>query len=218
MATDLLIYADGKRQLHTAGSLIVFGAEQAKRAKLIQGLPFLKDCIIRMQNNGAYDRNRIVNEFIWEYVIDCVRMLMFFEGYMKAELIVRNFCVHLLNKDGKYIHMAGLVNQQKKRPIDLSEIEAVESFVIDKDNDLISHNGIKDTTLSINVLLGFEYCSYYQMDDILVNDIKFFNAVRNKLHFNASAEFQLSSAMVERVERVNNFIDLTLTRWIQKKA
>ncbi len=218
MAIDLLIYADGKRQWQTAGSLVVFGAETIGRAKVLAGLHILEECNKLLQQNLPYNQNALAQEFIFDYLIDCVRILIFFEGYMKAELILKNFCVHNINKEGAYQHLTTLANQQKKRPIDLGEIQLVEPFIVDTQANTIEHGGIKETTLSINILLGPKYRLHYQLDDILIEDIKYFNNLRNKLHFNHTAEFQLSTAFIDRLKRVRTFLDITLERWLRKPS
>lgn len=217
MDSDLMIYADGKSQLQTAGSLIVFGAEKLKKANIVAGLPILEQCYERLKNNLPYNQVAVAQTFMFDYLIDCVRILIFFEGYMKAELIVRNFCVHTLNKEPPFAHLTTLANQQKRRPISLDEIEAVEPFVVNQSQSSITHPAVKATTLGLNLLLGAGYRPYYQLDNVLVDDIRYFNAIRNRLHFDAGGEFELSERFLDRLKRVMAFVDATLARWIRKK-
>lgn len=212
------MYADARRQLHTAGSLIVFGAEKFKRAKIISGLNTLKECNKALQQNLSYDKIGFAREFVFDYLIDCIRILIFFEGYMKAELIAQNFCVHNISHDGPLTHLKPLANQQKKRPVTLDEIQAIEPFIIDTTQEVITHAGLKETTLGINILLGSKYRSHYQFDDSITESIVYFNNIRNKLHFNHSADFQLSTHLIERIEQLNEFVDTTIKRWIKPRS
>jgi hypothetical protein len=215
MAADLLIYADPPRQLEAAGSLIIFGIEQLKRAKIIDKVADLEFCNTLMQNNLPYNRMALLENFMWDYLIDAVRILVFFEGYMKAELIIKGFCIHNLNKDGPYSALSALTSQQRKRPVLLDEIQTVIPFAFTKNPDTIAHGGLKETTLGVSTLLLPKYRAHYQFDDILADDIKYFNAVRNKLHLNASAEFELSPMLIARIKRIDAFVDATISRWIK---
>lgn len=215
MAADLLIYADPPRQTKAAGSLIIFGIEQLKRANIIAKLADLEFCNTLMQNNLPYNRTALLQNFIWDYLVDCVRILVFFEGYMKAELIIKGFCIHNLSKEGLYSPLSALVGQQRKRPVLLDDIAAVIPFTTSRNPDTIIHGGLKETTLAVSTLLMPQYRAHYLFDDILADDIRYFNAVRNKLHFNATAEFELSTMFIERIKRVNAFADATISKWIK---
>jgi len=215
MAADLLIYADATRQTKAAGSLITFGIEQVKRAKIVNKLADLEYCNSLLQNKLPYNQMALLQEFIWDYLIDCVRIMVFFEGYMKAELIINNFCIHNLNKEGDFSQLSTLANQQRKRPITLDEIKAVIPFTTTRQPDTIEHGGIKETTLGVSTLLAPQYRKYYQFNDILADDIKYFNEFRNKLHYNSEAEFQLSTIFIDRIKRVDAFVNATSTRLIK---
>lgn len=216
MVNNLWLYADGKQQYHAAYSLIVFGAENLKRANLIKGLDKLETNSKLIQLGLEYNRVAFVQEFMWDYLIDCIRILMFFEGYMKAELIKADCCVHNIGYDGVCLPFKNLSKEQKSRPIKLKEIDNIESFECDMSKEIITHRCIKVTTLSVNVLLSLGYRSFYQLDNFIVEDIKYFNEIRNGLHFNVNTEIQLGPNLVERLKRINDFVDLTIERWKPK--
>ena len=217
MKNNLWLYADKGSQTYAAGSLIVFGAENFKRAKIVADFHKLKLCNDAMQQGIEYDRIGLAHEFFWEYLIDCVKILIFFEGYMKAELIVQNFCVHSINTDGTYPHLKSLARQQRSRPITLDEIQALESFIVDKQTETITNGGLKETTIGLNTLLTPKYRAHYQFDSFITDALLHFNETRNQLHFNTTVEFQLSGLLIERIRQLNEFVDRTIARWIVKK-
>ena len=212
MDSNLWLYANGRQQYHAAYSLIVFGAENFKRANIIKGLPKPETNNKLMQLGLEYDRMGFVQEFICDYVIDCIRILMFFEGYMKAELIKEGFCVHNIDAGGA-VSYRNLAKEQRLRPITLGEINVIEPFVIDEHNEVITNKCVKVTTLGINILLSPQYRAYYQFDDFIVDAVRHFNNTRNNLRFNTETELQLSSLFVERLRRINHFVDATIEKW-----
>ncbi|MGI4862746.1 MAG: hypothetical protein ACRYFZ_02410 [Janthinobacterium lividum] len=216
MDNNLWLYADGKQQYHAAYSLIIFGAENLKRANLIKGLDKLETNSKLIQLGLEYNRMAFVQEFMWDYLIDCIRILMFFEGYMKAEIIKGDCCVHNINHDGACLSFKQLAKEQKSRPIKLKEIANIEPFVCDASKEIVTHNCIRATTLSVNILLSSQYRVFYQFDDAIAEDIKYFNEIRNGLHFNINTEIQLGPSLVERLKRINDFVDLTIEKWKPK--
>lgn len=216
MKADLNIYGDGATQHKAAFSLIIFSAETLKRANLIKGLDKLRTYTQMMKLGLQYNQMELVHEFIFEYVIDCVRISMFFEAYMKAELIVANCCIHNINKDGANSALKKLADDQRKKPINLNDIEAAEPFIVDSITRDITHKYLKATTLSFSTLNAPNYRQHYQFDNFIADAIKEFNDERNILHFKTEAGFQLSELLVNRLERINAFVDATIEKWKQK--
>ena len=77
MSPNLWIYSDRTEQSKTAAELIIFGAEIFKNSKMIKDLDKIKD---KAKLNHPIDLN--IQEFGFEYLIDCIRFLIFFENYM----------------------------------------------------------------------------------------------------------------------------------------
>ena len=102
MKPNLWLYSTQKEQQSAAASLIIFGAEVFNKAKLVRDIEQLKAIRIQLDRN---DINALpappqeIMEFSFDYLIDCVKILIFFENYMKAELIAKGYCVHVINKD-----------------------------------------------------------------------------------------------------------------------
>ena len=144
--------------------------------------------------------------------MDCVRILIFFENYLKGELIAKGFCVHQINKD-----VAGfedLAKQQRERPISIPEIEAVESFSRNDAEEKMTHRAIKETTIGMRELLGFEYIKHCAASDEVLRDVFVLNATRNRLHFMDTIKFQLFKELSDKVRRIDEFVDSTMKRII----
>lgn len=139
--------------------------------------------------------------------MDSVRILIFFENYMKAELIVRNFCVHSIDKTNtQRADLLSLAKQQDKRPVLLSEVRDIEEFVINDGKKTIHSSALKEMTIGMNVLLKPKYLEHYAFDDDILRTLKELLIQRNKLHFHSSAKFMISTGFIEDIERIHSFI------------
>ena len=211
MKANLWIYANNQEQQAAAASLVVFGAEVFHKAKLIKDLPLLNTLRLELDKykSGPAPLPKEIVEFSLEYLIDCVRILVFFENYMKAELIVRNFCVHSINKD--YAQFKDLAKQQFKKPIDLKEIETIQPFEVNQSKKLITHPAVKETTIGFNTLVGSSaYLQHYQLSEKLVGHIKEINLYRNKLHLHRTIEFKLSEEFITKIQSLVDFVNTTI--------
>ena len=208
MKLNLWIYSKQERNI-IANSLIVFGAEVLKRSQVIKEIDVLRKINVDLNNKRFSHQNSIIKEFMFEYLIDCIRISIFFENYMKAELIIRGFCVHRIKREIE--EFRALAEDQYKRPIELKEINDIEPFEINTEQQTIFHKAIKKTTIGIKDLIGSEeYLKNYQFEDKIIEYIKELNINRNNLHFHDSIEFQISDSFIDKIERLNEFVDKTI--------
>jgi hypothetical protein len=206
MKVNLWIYSDKTEQLKTSASLIAFGAEIFKRAKVIKDLDQLKQIKHDIDKNIIHPKDIDIAEFAFEFLVDCIRFLIFFENYMKAELILKDYCVHEIDQNRQ--GFATLAKEQRKRPIKLKEINDIEKFTVDTVNKVITHDAIKDKTIGMTELLGTKkYSIIYGLDPELIKLIKAFNTLRNKLHFHTTLEFQLTDTFFSNLDILNQFVD-----------
>jgi hypothetical protein len=215
MKPNLWMYYDLPQQNHISASLIVFGAEVLKTAKIIRELNILKQIKLELDVRQINPPNPKIFEFSFDYLIDCVKILIFFENYMKAELILNSFCVHKINKD-----IAGfkdLAKEQFKRPISLKEIHNVEPFEIIEKEEKLYHTAIQEITIGVNqMLVSKEYLKFFTFDSDILEYIKELNKIRNKLHFHGSIEFSVSNKFINQIEKINAFVDKTINERIRK--
>ena len=215
MKRNFWLYSSIAQQRHTSGSLIGFGAQVGIKAKVIQDLDTLRDFNTSLRSQQADDQIAIARDFGLDYLIDCVRILIFFENYMKAELIIRDFCVHLIDRSrADRPATIALAKQQDKRPITLSEVIAVSPFLIYEPANWCTNIILKETTIGLGVLLQPTYRQHYLFDDHIWRTVKQLNILRNKLHFNTGAEFQLSTAFIKEIEGIEQFIRTTVKRLV----
>ncbi len=214
MKTNFWIYSDYKEQHSTAASLKIFGAEIFKESKIIQDLDTLKSLNHEINTLKSHPKDTSIADFFFEYLVDCVRILIFFENYMKAELIVKGFCVHVINKE--HTGFKELAKTQYLRPIQLKEIANIENYYIDIPNKIINHNALKGTTIGINVLLNSEdYLMNYAFDKDILVFIRGLNRYRNRLHLYNEVDFYISSEFISMLEICNQFVDEVVNETMQ---
>jgi hypothetical protein len=218
MKPNFWLYRNKEEQNQVAGSLVAFGAEVATRANVIRCLDILREWNQALQANESYDKQAIAIELSLDYLMDSVRILIFFENYMKAELIVRNFCVHQINKSNQSrADLIMLAKQQDKRPVELYEIRDLESFIVNDEEKIITNTGLKETTIGMNVLLQPAYLEHYAFDDEILRIVRELLVLRNKLHFHSSARFEMSTQFIDDIERINSFIYGTANSLTERK-
>lgn len=219
MKPNLWIYANSEEQNRAASSMIVFGAQVFHKAKIIKNIELLEEILAELDNsdkNAISPLNKEIIEFGFEYLVDCIRILIFFENYMKAELIIQNFCVHTINKELEKFKF--LSKEQFKRPINLTELADIEAFKVFKDQKLISHNAVNHTTLGFKVLTGSpNYLKCYQLNNSIINYVRELNGVRNNLHFNDRIEFALSHSFIEKMKTIIEFVNKTIHERIRDR-
>lgn len=203
--TNLWLYSSQSLSAKAAGSMISFGAEVFKRAKIVRDVELLDEIFKNLSLNKDEPNDGRIYEFIFEYVVDCVRILIFFENYMKGELIAKGFCVHQIDRD--VVEFMGLAKQQFKRPVSLAEIEEVNPFIRNEAEKKMTHQAIKNTTIGMKELLGFEYAKHYEASDSILQDVRVLNATRNELHFMDTIKFQLFSELAHKIRRLTSFVD-----------
>jgi hypothetical protein len=213
---NLWMYADGMQQQIAAGSLVTFGAEIFKRAKIIHEFELLKTLNVELTNKSISPMDTRVHEFIFEYLIDNIKILIFFENYLKAELITQNYCIHTIDSNCEGFKQ--LAKEQLKRPVSLKEIYEIENFIVDEKLKTISHVAIKDKTIGLNILLTKPayYMCIKAIDINLIEILRKMNVYRNQLHFNLDLQFNLSKQLLDEIELLNSFVDKTIGRLVKK--
>lgn len=213
MRPNLWMYSTDEDMRGIAASLMIFGASVFKSAKIVREIDLLNQlCIGRSKGTIAPNDQRI-SDFFFEYLTDCIKIVIFFENYMKAELIASGYCVHQIKKD--YPNFESLAKDQQKRPVLIREIHDIEPFQVDEANKIMLHPAIKENTIGFGDLTNKPaYTSKYRFDETTLNHIKKMNFKRNSLHFHDSIEFELSSILIDEIRNMNSFVDLVVNSFI----
>jgi hypothetical protein len=80
MALNYWMYFDQVTRQKTAAELVSFGVEVLKSAKLISELERLT--ILKREFDAGNHDIKLLSEFAFSYLVDCIRISIFFENYM----------------------------------------------------------------------------------------------------------------------------------------
>ena len=199
---NLYMYASPDQQHFSWRSLIAFGLKTLHRAIIVKRHAFFLEFLKRLNSN--LELNRIITyDYVFEYLVDCIKIIIFFENYMKAELIRKDYCVHSIRHNYKGFN--SLSKAQKKRPVLLSEINNIKGFDIDETRKIITHPAIMPTTISFNTLLKPEYINHYEIRTSLMQTIRDISKYRNSLHYFDNIKFSLSFGYLKQVYEIIEF-------------
>ncbi len=209
MKPNLWIYSTEETIKKTAASLIVFGAEVFHRAKIVRDLDLLESLTKGLDDRSVPPNDKEFHEFFFSYLTDTINILIFFENYMKAELMIRGYCVHQIKKD--IAEFKEIAKRQFGEPILMTEINSIESFEINSEKEEIFHRGLKETTIGMKELIGsHSYLKNFQMNDEILNFITELTTFRNKLHFHDSVNFAISIEKIDKIKKVKDFVNETI--------
>lgn len=216
MKPNLWIYSTEETINQTAASLIVFGAEVFHRAKIIRELDLLERLTQDLDSQAIPPNREELNEFFFSYLTDTINILIFFENYMKAELMIKGYCVHRLKKD--ILEFEEIAKKQFKEPILMKNINTIEPFEVNAEKEEIFHRGIKETTIGMKELIGSQkYLSNYHLSNKILNFLKELILFRNKLHFHNSIEFTTSRERIDMLKEIKSFVKDTIENRIKNK-
>lgn len=183
------IYLNEEKRSQTVQSLISFGANLFKSAYIIDNIEFLEK-ILKINNNPVPSQ-RFMSElkpFIWQRLVDDIKIVTCFENVMKSQLIFKNFIVHKI--DGN------LKAEQNNSPIDKTK--------------MFKQSGNTLTKFTVNVSKILETKSYYDQLSIsenIRNALIKMNKSRNQLHLLETYSSSFSIGEVEVLKEMNLYID-----------
>ena len=191
----------------TVLNLIRVGADVFRKAKLIQELDEFAHACALVNSGRDNDYQTRMLPFVDEYLVDSVRVCLFFENYMKARLIERRRIVHEV-KDT----LPDLRKAQKKRPISFDELVSVAPFT-DAGGMNVIHTGLKQMTVGAKTL--FEQKDYRDMIDIPAHfypTLMTMTKDRNRLRFMNYRELGHNEKFIKALGEMKTFVESAVRR------
>ncbi|MBF8963013.1 hypothetical protein I0P70_07140 [Pontibacter sp. FD36] len=205
-SNNLWLYSDNHEQYKVANSMLSFGAEQFMSSKLVSEIDKLTDVMAEFGSGSipVHVQKEVIMPFAFSYLIDTIKIILFFENYMKSELLIKGFLIHkIIGKD----EFKPLQKQQEKRPVKLIELNEIECFTVNESDKHISHRGVAAVTLGFNQLIRRDaYCQHYKFDDNVRKILVRLNENRNKLHLYESIDFTLSTSFIGDIKHLIDFV------------
>lgn len=216
MNTNLWIYSTNEEISQTAGSLLVFGAEVFYSAQIIEKLDIFESITHKLNKGEVPIDSNELNNFIFSYLTDSISILIFFENFMKAELLIKGYCVHRIKKD--LPKFKDLAKRQFKEPILMQDINAIEPFEINIQEKAMFHRAIKESTIGMKELMSSaKYLDNYQLSEEIINFIRELTRYRNKLHFHDTINFTASLEKVSILKTIKEFVTDTIQNRINSR-
>ncbi|MBL7950415.1 MAG: hypothetical protein JNM62_01740 [Flavobacteriales bacterium] len=211
----LAAYEDKAYMNHLAVALVVFGAERFKAARIISGIPHL-EAIHTQHKKGIITLDtaaKSVLPFMMDWLIDEIRICLFFENFMKAELISQGAIIHTFRDPNplpkrrwcwqkqKLSKAQQLHRAQQKNPIDARSIA---------DNGIIKEP--HRTTITMELMMSKNYQQTIRIPAEVLEVVKRYNRNRNKLHLTSEVGGQLGTKLIDELKLLDAFVDQQLKR------
>ena len=196
-------YKDAHYRAFLGTGLLAFGAHEFKDAMIIRQLEQLELAYTRKQEGAISkdDFSQLIQPFIWAKLTDDIKIITFFENYMKA---------HLLFK-GAIIHKFKFKDRDKQKAFEKEQNKAPLGFEVIDGNDVKDEN-FKGSTIEMRLMLGKGYQRVIKLPQDVLTIVKRINKERNRLHFYNATSFTLSKKVIKEFRTLNDFAD----GWIDK--
>lgn len=188
-----------------AMNMISFGSQTFRTAKHIEELDILKR--IYMNKTGINllpEELEFVPEFVLSTITDWIKIIICFENFMKASLLLNGILIHEMNKDDKFLKRIG---NQRKKPILLSDYRKTYNFSFNIEKRILCLEGITSKTLTMSTLLSKPYQKIIKLPQNILSTITEINRSRNNLHFYHKAMNSYGKDFFNQMDDLTSFVD-----------
>jgi len=198
----ILCYSSEEARAYVAANILTHSGEIFKRTKCIVDRAMLEDAI---SNRTVQIPVNEIMEFVFESIIDKIRIITCFENYMKAVLLENGYVVHNIN---------GIIHKQFKSdqanlPVKIADIFTTSSFQ-NIDQKAKKQQEVIETTLKFSTLLKPAYTKVVGLSANIITDLREINNERNKLHLTSTATFEWGGGYTERYDRIEKYFNETI--------
>lgn len=199
-------YSEESQQIFSI-NLLTFGYEYFMSATHIKYIDELENFIENknFRNPDFFFKN--VGKYAFDNLIDAIRLCICFENYMKAKLLLNNIVIHKVSDSLDYL---SLRNEQKKRPILLSEIKSIKSWKKIEDEDVYILPGLTEQTLNFSTLMKDNYQSIIKLPSEIKLSVLKINEKRNSLHFLTGESGTYSKERIAELKNLIQFVNFDL--------
>lgn len=145
-------------------------------------------------------------------VIDYIRVIICFENYMKAILLLNGYIVHKIKNNNKDSKFHSISKKLLKEPVRISELIKIENYKIIPGTDDIELRGLELQTISFKTLMNEKYQEIIRLNHDVADIILNINKERNKLHLKYSHASSSFSSKFDDYEILIDFVNKKLIR------
>ncbi len=200
---------------HLAGALVAFGAERFKKARIIEQLPQLETIQqhVKMKIITTEAAGKALLPFLMDWLIDEIRICIFFENLMKAELLSQGAIIHTFRdvrpipkprwcwQRNKQTKAQQLHKAQQNQPL------AVSSLVINNITQELQRN-----TISMELMFKPKYQQVIRTPQDILEIVKRMNHNRNKLHLTSEVGGVLGAETIRELKLLDAYVDQQIAR------
>jgi hypothetical protein len=198
------IYYHTNNMYATATNLIHFALGQIIRTTHLKDLDELKELIVKDgETSREMNEEKIekLKKFIFDGLIDSIRISICFENFIKAILLSNGYIVHIIdrNKD-KDFH-----NSQKETPIKINDYLKKYPFQIDPATGKHFIPNVTKNTLSFSIISGKGYQEIVKIPDSILDFVKQLYGKRNSIHFYNVETFSYGATTIKDFENLKKY-------------
>ncbi|NVK83166.1 MAG: hypothetical protein HWE21_02530 [Cytophagia bacterium] len=183
-----------------------FGKHQFNDSFIIQNLSNLETlCVTSSPNNPP--KQEQIEGFVFNSLIDSVKISMCFENFGKSMLLVQGYLVHNINKD----IYPELAKKQRVEPVFIDELpdDWIISGKIKTQDESLQRvkKGLLHQTINYSTTLKEEaYIKACKYKDEHLDLLKRINSYRNNLHLSSSLNFILRDNTYDEYLQLHKFV------------
>mgnify|MGYP001347521829 CR=1 FL=1 len=204
--THHLCYMHKSNKQSYAMAMIAFGCEVFKSAKHVEDLPLLKSFFMNQNEKTGLSQEAITEtpKFILETLIDWVKIIICFENFMKASLLINDYVIHNIDKNDKILKC---FQDQRNHPLKLQDFLLRYNFSYCITDKTLMLEGITPQTLTMSSLLSKKYQKIINLPESIYKTLMRLNNERNNLHFYHEARNSYGKKYFEEMDELVDFVD-----------
>lgn len=199
----ITVYQDEALRNSYAWDLIGFGIEQFMRASIIENLQLLIDQHAEGAKPPSAKYRSVVEQLMWNQLVDDVRIIVFFENCMKGILLFNGVIIHRFKLLADHERHKKLTRAQKGQPLGHESI-ALSSIVREE---------IDKNTLTMDLMLGEAYQKVIGIPPDVLEVVRRINDRRNNLHFHNAIKSEFSLKVLLGYNRMLMYV----SEWADKR-
>ena len=187
-------------------NLLTFGNEIFAKTYHVNNFKLLKE-INEIKQQSSYELMLSkLNPFIFENLIDSIKISICLENYMKAKLLLNGFIIHRISGDHRF---KTLKQNQAKRPIELAEIKKVCRWEKYKETEDFYLDALTHQTIQFNIILNKpKYQKYIGLPSNIKDIVSKINEHRNSLHFLTGLSATYGQQRIDELSDLMDFVNM----------
>jgi hypothetical protein len=199
-----LTYYHPRNMMATASNLLHFGLGQILRTTHLKDLEELKGLIVENgETTTKMDHDKIekLKKFIFDGLIDSIRISICYENLIKAILLCNQYLVHVVDKNkDKELHKL-----QKSTPIKIGDYIKKYPPSRDENSKIDIIPNLTKNTLSFSEITGSGYQDIVKIPNEILEIVKPLYKKRNQIHFYNKDSFEYSAEIINDFDKLKKY-------------